>query len=215
MPELQQASGEVGVPSPVGPAPEKSQKSFVDQITNNFNPSKFDKGTLVVVVLAGIVVLEFLVAWFMTINKQSAIRTQDEKISQANQQINSPTMDPVVKQYKTIEKGLASYKSLNPESTDLAKMFSELEKTILENTRISSITYSSEGSQIQISGEARSYIDVAKLVTSFKKSKILTGVDLSSTSSAENIKQYVIKTKYVNSAKADDQSKDVPNQSTN
>jgi len=217
MPELQQANDVEKTPDPVVPQDGKSQRSFVDRVTNNFNPSKFDSVTLVVIILAGIILVEFVISWFMVLNKQSAIKTQEEKISQTQAELNSPNMDIVKKQYDNIVNGLASYKKLNPDSTNLAKMYSEIEKSMIDNTRISTLNYISDGSVLQISGEAKTFSDLARLIASFKKSQILTNVELVSSGSGEGIKQYTLKTTYstVNSTTNPDTSNNSNSNSLN
>lgn len=175
---------------------QKQQHAFIEQLKEPSPIGKHSNGLVIAIIATVVVLVEFVISLAITTNRSSNIKTLDRRISDAKAQLATEPLASLDTQITYLSNGLKTYEKSVSDDRNFAYLWKDLKQKTVDNTRLRNLSVSNKN-VVTITGEARDYSDIAKLIVSYRGSDSLRNVALLSTVSREKLKEFSLTANYV------------------
>lgn len=193
-----EASVNQGAPAQNIQSSKEKQKAFLEEVSSLPQAAKTNKTLFYTLIIGALIVAEIAISAIIILNKKAQLEAKDNIITTAQKELAGP-LKQIDEQVTAITSGLTLYSKEPAFSRTLGPLWSELQAKTVDNTRFKVFSINREN-VLNIEGEAREFTDISKLVTSLKKSKLITGVSIASTSKSKDAKLFTLKATYSEAA---------------
>lgn len=174
------------------------QKAFIERLEDSNRQesiiAKLDRSVLYTVIIIGLLFVQLVVVFILSATKKSQLATKNDIVQSANRDLSGP-LAQVDQQVETITKGLQKYNSDSKYDRDLTSLWEDLKTKTSADTRIKVLSLD-QNDGLKIDGEAKSFGDIAKLISSLDSSASIKNVSLVNSNSGEKFKQFSLKATY-------------------
>lgn len=178
--------------------PKSEQKAFIERLEDSNRQesiiAKLDRSVLYTVIIIGLLFVQLIVVFILSATKKSQLATKNDIIQSANRDLSGP-LAQVDQQVEAITKGFQKYNTDAKYDRALTSLWEDLKTKTIADTRIKVLSLD-QNNGLKIDGEAKSFSDIAKLISSLNGSASIKNVSLANSNSSEKFKQFSLKATY-------------------
>lgn len=178
--------------------PKSEQKAFIERLEDSNRQesiiARLDRSVIYTVIIIGLLFIQLIVVFILSATKKSQLTTKNDIIQSANRDLSGP-LAQVDQQVEAITQGLQKYNSDSKYDRALTSLWDDLKTKTIADTRIKVLSLD-QNNGLKIDGEAKSFSDIAKLISSLNGSTSIKNISLANSNSSEKFKQFSLKATY-------------------